>query len=82
MSSTVKGRLAGVWSVLVAESVARTSKVWGPGVSSLVVCGEPHGANDALSTLHSKVEAGSLEEKEKVGVGSLVGSDGPESIVV
>ena len=34
------------------------------------------------SILHSKLEPASLDENSKVGVGSLVGPVGPESMVV
>ena len=40
------------------------------------------GTKAPASTLHSKLEPGSEEEKPKLGVGSLVVPEGPESIVV
>ena len=49
-----------------------------------MVFGELQGQSKAWleSILHSKLEPGSEEEKAKVGVASLVGPEGPESIVV
>jgi hypothetical protein len=81
--STVKERLAGVGSVLSDASVAWTSNVCGPSSSEgVVVCADVQGPNEPESTRHSKVEFGSLDENEKVGVGSLVRPVGPELIVV
>ena len=79
--STVNERTAGLGSVLPAASVARTSKVCGPSASGDVVCGEAQAAKGAAPRRHSSVAPGSLEN-EKVGIGSLVGPSGPESIVV
>ena len=79
--STVNERLAGVGSTLPAASHARTSNVYAPSASAEVVCGETQVANAAAPTRHSKVDAGSLENAN-VGVESLVGPLGPESIVV
>jgi hypothetical protein len=78
----VNDRWAGVGSTLPTESVARTEKVWGPSVSCAVVCGELQAAKAPESTRHSKLEPAFEEEKAKVGVGSLVVPEGPESIVV
>ena len=80
--STVKVRFAGVASTLPARSVARTSKVWTPSASVPVVRGEAQALNAALSTRHSKVEPASEVVNAKVGVGSGVGFDGPELMVV
>ena len=80
--STLKLRSAGVGSVLAAGSVARTAKVWLPSGSEARVFGDEQAANEPPSTLHSNVEPASFEEKLKVGVGLLVGPEGPESIVV
>ena len=79
--STENARLAGVSSTLPAASVARTSKVCAPSVSAAVVRGEPHVANAAASTRHSKLAPASLENA-KVGVESLVSPLGPASTVV
>ena len=80
--STLKERWAGVGSVLAAASVARTSKLWGPSVRVAVVSGEEQEAKLAESRRHWKPAPGSGEEKPKVGVGSPVAPEGPESIVV
>ena len=84
--STVKERAAGLWSVFVAASVARTWKVWGPSESAVagvwVAPGPLQGAKAPESKRHWKLAPGSLEEKPKVGVESLVGLEGPESMVV
>ncbi len=60
--STVKVRVAGVGSMLPAASIARTENVCSPSGSVPSACGDVHGANAAPSSLHSKVEFGSLEE--------------------
>jgi hypothetical protein len=80
--STVKLRVAGLWSVFPAASVARTSKVWAPSASTAVVTGETQPAKAAPSTEHSKVEPDSLDENAKVGVESGVSPVGPDPIVV
>ena len=81
--STVKLRLAGVGSVLLAVSVARTSKIWAPFASAFAgVWGLEQGENDPESKRHSNVEPPSSEENAKVGVESLMNPDGPEVIVV
>ena len=41
-----------------------------------------HGANEAPSRLHSKLEPGSLDENVKVGCGFVVVPGGPETSVV
>ena len=79
--STVKERKAGLGSVLPAESVALTSKVWGPSVSAARVLGLKQGEKGSVPTRHSKVAPAS-EENSKLGVASPVGPLGPESIVV
>jgi hypothetical protein len=80
--STVKLREAGVESTLPTGSVPRTSNVCAPSASDAVVSGEEQEAQTAPSTRHSKVDPASLAEKVNVGVESLVGPDGPLSIVV
>jgi len=80
--STVHVELAGVESVLPAWSVARTWKVWLPPPSAESVCGLVHALQPPLSIWHSKVDAGSVELKEKLGVTSFDGSPGVESMVV
>ena len=84
--STVNERLAGVGSVFWAESVARTSKVWAPseswGEAVWVSPGPEQGPNEPESKRHAKPWAPPVAEKPKLGVGSLVGPWGPESIEV
>jgi hypothetical protein len=73
---------AGVPSVLPAWSVARTSNVWLPSPSALVVSGLVQLFQPPPSTRHSNVDPGSLALNANVGVVSLVGFVGPLSIVV
>ena len=80
--STVKPALAGLGSVLPLPSFARTSNVWEPSASAVVVNGEEQLEKAAASTRHSKVDPPSLEVNEKVGVESFVGLLGAEVIVV
>ncbi|HMJ94421.1 MAG TPA: hypothetical protein VK486_01120, partial [Thermoleophilaceae bacterium] len=80
--STVKLRDAGVASTFPAGSVARASKLWRPSASEAVVTGVEHEPHAPASTRHSNVEPAWLDEKANVGVASLVGPDGPLSIVV
>ena len=79
--STVKLRDAGVGSTLPAGSVARTSKVWAPSASVAVVSGVEQEPHAPPSTRHSKLEPAWSDENAKVGVVSLVGPEGPLSIV-
>ena len=83
---TVNVRRAGVRSVFLARSVARTSKLWPPGESGVEgvwrAPGPEQGANAWESKRQAKVEPGWLDEKVKVGVSFVVGPDGPEVIVV
>ena len=74
--------LAGLASMLPAASWARTWKVCGPAASGPSVVGELQAANVPPSTLHSKLEPGSLAENSNVGVESAVTPAGPASIVV
>ena len=80
--STVNARDAGVASTLPPGSVARTSNVWAPSASEAVVSGVEHEPQAPPSTRHSNVEPAWLDENANVGVVSLVGPDGPLSIVV
>ena len=80
--STVKLRDAGVGSTLPAGSVARTSKVCAPSASDAVVSGVEHEPHAPPSTRHSNVEPAWSAENANVGVASLVGPDGPLSMVV
>jgi hypothetical protein len=82
----VKVRLAGVASVFLALSVARTSKLWLPGASGVEgvwrAPGPEQGAKAWESKRQAKVDPDWLEEKVKVGVVSVVDPAGPEVIVV
>src|SRR5215210_4134395 len=80
--STMKLRDAGVASTFPAGSVARASKLWAPSASDAVVTGVEHEPHAPPSTRHSNVESAWLAEKANVGVESLVGPDGPLSMVV
>jgi len=80
--STVHVWDAGVASVLPAGSVARTSKVWLPAPSALVVWGLVQAFQLPPSTRHSNVEPASLELNWKLGVVLFDGLAGPLSIVV
>jgi hypothetical protein len=72
-----------VASVLPAVSVARTWKVWLPAVSAgEIVSGLVQDVQLPPSMRHSKVEPPSEELNVKLGVVSLDGSEGLESIVV
>src|SRR5438034_114803 len=83
---TVNERDAGVGSAFPAVSVAWTSKLCDPSASGAtgvwVSPGPEQGANGSESKRHSKLEPGSEDENPKVGVGSWVVPEGPESIVV
>ena len=79
--STVKVRMAGVWSVLPTVSVARTLKVWTPSVRLVRVCSEVHVAQSSWSSLHWNVADGSLEKRNAAVVVVIV-PVGPASIVV
>ena len=74
--------LAGLVSVFPAGSVARTAKVWLPSPSAAVVCGLVQALQLPPSMRHSKLEPGSEELNENVGVASLSSPGGAESIVV
>ena len=80
-------RLAGLWSVLPALSVALTSKVWRPLDSLLYAFGEEQSLqslSEVLSRRHSNVEPLSEEEKLKLGDEEpvVLPWTGPEVIVV
>ena len=83
---TVKVRLAGVGSVFLALSMARTSKLCPPAESGLegvwLAPGPEQAPNAWESKRHRKVEPDSLDENLKVGVVSVVDPEGPEVIVV
>jgi hypothetical protein len=83
--SRVKELVAGVWSVPPAPE-ARTAKVYMPSLLSVYVFGEVHVVKPAdwpgpVSSHWNEVEALS-ERKLNVGVLSVVGPAGPESISV
>ena len=72
--------------MFLARSVARTSKLWLPGVSGVegvwLAPGPEQGANAWESKRQVKVEPDSLDVKLKLGVVSVVEPDGPAVIVV
>jgi hypothetical protein len=74
--------VAGVDSVFPAPSVALTSNTWLPARRPLYTSGLEQAVKEAPSRLHSNVEPASLALKTNVAVVSVVGSVGPESIVV
>src|SRR4051812_48206321 len=80
--STVKDRDAGDGSTLPAVSVARTSNVWAPSVSTAVASGELQATNAALSTRHSNVEPCWSAMNVNVGVASVPNPNGPSVMVV
>ena len=79
--STVNVRMAGVWSVLPAASVARTLKVWAPSVRPVRVCSEVQAAQLPWSSWHWNVAPASLEKRNAAVVVVIV-PVGPASIVV
>ncbi len=82
----MKVRVAGVGSVLLALSVARTAKMCEPfesGVAGLWLApGPEQGANGWESKRHLKVEFDWLDENPNVGLWLVVELGGPEVIVV
>src|SRR5688572_5915218 len=70
-----------VGPVFPAGSIARTWKVCGVGEICEYPCGDVQAANEALSSLHWKVEPASFVENVKPGSRLLVGSAGFEPIV-
>lgn len=62
-AGTTNARVAGLGSVAPFASVARTAKVWLPGVRPLKERGEPHEANAPPSSEHAKADDGSSELK-------------------
>ncbi len=83
MLEMVNVRVAGLGSTLPSASIARTAKVWVPaGSGAVVVNGDEQGVHGPRSIRHSNREPASSETNVNVGVGSSVGPDGPEVIVV
>jgi hypothetical protein len=80
--STMKLRVAGVGSVFEASSMARTEKAWWPSGRKWALNGELQEEKVDPSRLHSKVDPASSESNAKLGLTSLVGPSGPESIEV
>ena len=75
--STVKDRDTTALS-FPGASIALTEKAWEPsGSGAPRVNGDAQAANGAASKRQTKVEPGSFEAKEKVGVGSLMKPPGP-----
>ena len=68
--------------MLRAASVALTEKVWDPLAKPVYFLGEEQAPKAPPSSLHSKVEFASLEEKANVAVFSLVVPEGPEFMAV
>ena len=85
--STVNDRVAGVGSVLPAESVARTENVYVPSASVPRLRGDEHAWNDPVaapgpSRRHSNVEPDSVEENVNDGALFADVPAGPVLIVV
>ena len=68
--------------MLPAASVALTWKVWEPLAKPVYFLGEEQALKAALSSLHSKVELASEEEKPNVALFCFVVPEGPELILV
>ena len=81
-ASTVHVRVAGEASRLPAASFALTANVCEPFDSPVSTLGDEHGANSSASSLHSKVEPGSVEENSNDAVLDALVPEGPEMIVV
>jgi hypothetical protein len=79
---TFQVRLAGLWSVFPAASVARTLKVWDLLASPVYRVGEEQALKAAPSREHSKVELGSVEENVKRASLVFTVPDGPELMTV
>jgi len=62
--------------------VALTEKVWEPMAKLVYFLGEEQALKGALSSLHSKVEFASEEEKVNVALFCFMVPEGPESMVV
>jgi hypothetical protein len=67
---------------LRAASVARTWKVCEPLVKPVYFLGEKQAPKTAASSLHSKVEPASDEEKANVALFCFMVPEGPESMMV
>ena len=65
-----------------AASVARTSKVWEPLTKPVYLVGDTQALKAASSSLHSKIEFGSEEEKVNVASLCFTVPESPESMVV
>src|SRR5437762_684959 len=80
--STVNVTDAGVGSVFAAVSVDRTEKVCVPSSSRPDRYGDEQETYVSSSRAHSKVACASPDAKPITGRLSVVGSDGPPTIVV
>ena len=80
--STLQVKLAGVASVLPAESVARTENVCEPSARPVIVADELQAAYGAASSLHSNVDPGFVDVKEKLAKAEVEGSEGWDVIAV
>ena len=63
---TAQVRVAGIGSVLPAESVAHTSKVWEPLRKPVYLVGDTQALKATASSLRSEMEFGSEEEKVNI----------------
>jgi methylmalonyl-CoA mutase cobalamin-binding subunit len=79
---TVQPRVAGVGSVLPEVSTALTATVCPPGVKEEKDSDSAQAFQEAESSLHSKLELLSLEEKSKLAVVDAVAPEGPATIDV
>ena len=68
--------------MLPAASFALTWKVWEPVAKPVYFLGEEQALKAPLSSLHSKVEFASLEEKVNEALFCFVVPEGPESMDV
>ena len=81
-SSTVQLRVAGVASTLWAASMERTENWCEPMPRTEYAFGVAQATQLAASSLHSKLEPASLEEKAKLAAVDVVLAGGPLSIEV
>ena len=70
--STVHVYEAGLGSMFVAVSVARTWNVWLPSTSAEYVLGVEHDVNEPPSREHAKVEPASFDDKSNVAPVAVV----------
>ena len=80
--STVKLRVAGVGSTLLAASIARIETLCAPCPSELYVLGLVHECAVPPSIAHVKLDPSSEEANLKVALAVAINPDGPAVIVV